>query len=86
MCKAINELQQLIEECGGIQPPHLAFYMESIRFNSEATMNSIDYLAEFIKMSNNTEGEYEMIRELRTLILDHLQNIFTHAVALPRFF
>jgi len=34
----MSELKQLIEEYGGIQPPHLAFYMESIRFSSEAAM------------------------------------------------
>lgn len=82
----MNELQKLIEECGGIQPPHLAFYEESIRFNSEAAMNSIEYLDKFITMSNKTKGKYEMGRELQTLILDHLQNILTHAAALSRFF
>ena len=37
----MNELQGLIEEYGGIQPPHLAFYMESIRFNSENSGDTI---------------------------------------------
>ncbi|MDT4331213.1 hypothetical protein ACQE3E_15300 [Methylomonas sp. MED-D] len=82
----MSELKQLIEEYGGIQPPHLAFYMESIRFSSEAAMNSIDYLADFIKMTNETKGQYEMTRELQTIILDHLQNILTHAAALSRYF
>lgn len=84
MCE--EEIKQAIESYGGMQPPHLAFYIESIRFSSEAAMNSIDYLAEFIKMTNETKGQYEMTRELQTIILDHLQNILTHAAALSRYF
>jgi hypothetical protein len=82
----MTELKQLIEEYGGIQAAHFAFYMESIRFSSEAAMNSIDYLAEFINVTNETEGHYEMTGELQTIVLDHLQNILTHAAALSRYF
>lgn len=60
--------------------------MESIRFNCEAAMNSVEYFVEFIKMSNETKGKYEMTRELQTLILDHIQNILIHAAALSRYF
>ena len=80
------DLKQVIEDCGGIQPPHLAFYMESIRFNVEAAMNSIEYLASFIEMTNETKGEYEMTRKLQTEILDNLQNMLTHAASLSRYF
>jgi len=80
------ELKQAIKEYGGIQPPHLVFYMESIRFNVNAAMNSIEFLAEFIEMSNESKGEYEMTRKLQTNILDHLQNVLTHAASLSRYF
>jgi hypothetical protein len=60
--------------------------MESIRFSSDAAMNSIDYLVKFINMTNETEGQYEMTGEMQTIILDHLQNILTHAAALSRYF
>lgn len=82
----MTELKQFIDEYSGIQPPHLAFYMESIRFSSRAAMNSIDHLVRFINMTNETKGQYEMTSELQTVILDHLQNIFSHAAVLSRYF
>lgn len=75
-----------IDEYGGIQPPHLAFYMEAIRFNTEAAMSSIDFVAKFIESTQKAEGNYEMTGELQTQILDHLQNMLSHAAALSRYF
>ena len=81
-----DELKKFINDYGGIQPPHLAFYNEAIRFNSQAAMNSIDYLAEFIEMTNRTKGNYELSAEKEVHILDNIQNIMGHAAAMSRFF
>jgi hypothetical protein len=70
----------------GIQPPYIAFYTESIRFNCDAAIGSIEFVASFIEMTNKANGEYEMTRELQTTLLDHLQNILVHAAALSRYF
>lgn len=77
---------QYILEMGGIQPPHLAFYSEAIRFNVEAAMTSIEFIADFIKMTNETQGEYEMTSKLQHEILDNIQNMLLHAAALSRYF
>lgn len=82
----MDRLEHLINQMGGIQPPHLAFYVESIRFNTEAAMHSIAFIADFIDMTNAQQGDYEMTRKLQTQILDHLQNILIHAASLSRYF
>ena len=82
----MDDLKNAIESYGGIQPPHMAFYMESIRFNLDAAYSSIVYVADFIDMTNQSNGEYEMTRELTTAILDNIQNILTNAAALSRYF
>lgn len=82
----MDDLENYIREFGGIQPPHFAFYSEAIRFNVELAMISIDFLANFIEMTNETKGEYEMTGELQNGILDHLQNLLVHAGALSRYF
>lgn len=69
----------------GIWPPAIAFYIQSIRFHCEAAMLSIDFLADFISMTNETAGNYEISGELQDAILNHLQNIFVHAAAISRY-
>jgi len=80
------DLKKIIQEYGGVQPSHLAFYIESIRFNCDVAMNSIDYVAKLINMTNETKGQYELDSELQVQILDHLQNIILHAGALSKYF
>lgn len=70
----------------GIHPPYVAFYTECIRFNCEAALGSVEFVASFIEMTNEKNGNYEMTRELQTKILDHLQNLLTHTGALSRYF
>ena len=82
----MEEIEQYIRNYGGIQSPHIAFYFEAIRFNVQSAIVSIDFLANFIEMTNETRGEYEMDAELQEQILDHLQNLLIHAGALSRYF
>lgn len=82
----MDDLESYIKEYGGIQPPHLAFYSQAIRFNVEAAMVSIEFLASFIEMTNETKGNYEKTEELQDEILDHIQNLLIHAGALSRYF
>jgi len=49
-------------------------------------MNSINYVASFIENNDKSTSESKITRELQILILDHLQNILTHAAALSRYF
>jgi hypothetical protein len=79
----MTDLNKIIDDCGGIHPPHIAFYMESIRFNCEAALESAQVVSDFIEKTN---GEYEMNEGLQTHLLDNIQNMLTHAAALSRYF
>ena len=80
-----EELKEAIMEYGGILPPHHAFYMEAIRPHCDSAMKSVDFLASFIKMSNETKGHYEQTPELERSILDHLENLISNAAAIRRY-
>ena len=69
-----------------IHPPHLIFYEESIRFNCESALTSVDFVASFIKMTNETKGDYEMTADLSRDVLNHVQNILTHSASISRYF
>jgi hypothetical protein len=75
-----------MNETRGIHPPYIALYSESIRFHCECALNSVEFVASFIEMTNETKGNYEMTGQLQNQILDHLQNILTHGAALSRYF
>ena len=75
-----------MKETPGIFAPHLIFYYESIRFHCQCALSSVDVVASFIDMSNETKGNYEMTDELRYQILDNLQNILVHSAAISRYF
>lgn len=83
---SMDNLEKYIEDHKGIQAPHLALYSEAIRFNAESAMVSVNFLAGFIQMTNETDGDYEMTGELQNQILDYLQNLLIHAAALSRYF
>ncbi|PSV98971.1 hypothetical protein [Photobacterium lipolyticum] len=70
----------------GIQPPHVAFYSESIRFHVESAMSSIDALASFAEMTNQTNGSYEITGGMQDDLLNHLQNLFLHSATVSRYF
>lgn len=69
-----------------IHPPYLALYCESIRFHCECALHSVDFVASFIDMTNETKGNYEMTAQLQNQVLDNLQNILIHGAALSRYF
>lgn len=66
--------------------PHIAFYKESIRFHCVAALNSVEYVASFIEMTNETKGDYKITGDKQNQVLDHLQNILTHAASISRYF
>ena len=47
----MEEMKEYIELYEGIQPPHLAFYSQAIRFNLVAAVSSVDFLVECLKKS-----------------------------------
>lgn len=49
-------------------------------------MTSIDFMVSFIKMTNETNGHYEVCGELTNRVLDSVQNILIHFAALLRYF
>lgn len=61
----MDNLENYIKDSRGIQPPHLEFYSQAIRFNVDSAMVSIEALASFIEMTNETKGDYEMTVELQ---------------------
>jgi len=75
-----------MKETSSIFSPHIIFYYESIRFHCQCALSSVDVVASFIDMSNETKGNYEMTDELRYQILDNLQNILVHSAAISRYF
>jgi hypothetical protein len=75
-----------MKEASSIFAPHIIFYYESIRFHCQCALSSVDFVASFIDMSNETKGNYEMTDELRNQILDNLQNILVHSAAISRYF
>lgn len=78
-----SELKQAINDYGGMQPPHFAFYLESIRYHCDSAMNSIDAVARFIEESIDSSF---IDPNAEVVILDHIQNIVTHAASISKYF
>ncbi len=81
-----KELKEAIREYGGILPLYHAFYVEAIRPHCSSAMESIDFLAGFIKMSNETNGHYNQTPELERAVLNNLENLISNAASIRRYF
>ncbi|HXU94588.1 MAG TPA: hypothetical protein VFP33_13110 [Gallionella sp.] len=75
-----------IKEYGGVLPMYYAFYVEAIRPHCSSAMQSIEYLADYIQMTNDTQGNFDQTAELSRAVLDHLENLVTNAAAIRRYF
>jgi len=78
----MEEMKEHIEMYEGIQPPHLAFYSQAIRFNLVAAISSIEFLVECLKETNTLEDP----AELNDAILDSIQNILLHTASVAKYF
>ncbi len=73
-----------IDECGGIQPTHEAFYLEAIKFNLNSAINSVELLYELLHKPGLLENEDRQHRS--ELILDLIQNFLVHSAGVSRYF
>lgn len=78
----MEEMKEYIDRYDGIQPPHLAFYCQAIRFNLEAAISSIEFLVHCLEATNTAEEP----EQLTDGILDSIQNILLHSASLSKFF
>lgn len=75
-------MKEYIDQYEGIQPPHLAFYNQAIRFNLESAISSIQYLVQCLEATNTVENP----ERLDDAILDSIQNILLHSACLSKYF
>ena len=78
----MEEHKENINLFGGIQPPHLAFYREAIRFNLESAIYSVEYFVEALNESDSAEKR----DETTGFILDAIQNMLVHTANLSKYF
>lgn len=43
---------------------YYVFYIEAIRHHCSSAMQSIEYIADYIQMTNDTQGNYDQTAEL----------------------
>lgn len=78
----MNDIKQYIDECQGIQPPHMAFYTSAIKFNLESAIVSINTLVSLMEERNLTKEPHA----LSSHILDSIQNALIHTACLSKYF
>ena len=77
-----EELKEHIDICEGIQPPHLAFYSQAIRFNLESAIASVQFLVQCLEETKTADTP----EELSDAILDSIQNMLVHSANLSKYF
>lgn len=75
-------MKEYIEQYKGIQPAHLLFYSQAIRFNLESAILSIQYLVQCLEDTNTIDNP----SKLDDAILDSIQNILLHSASLSKYF
>lgn len=78
----MEEMKEHIDMYEGIQPPHLAFYEQAIRFNLESAVASVEFLVYCLEATNTAENP----SSLTDPILDSIQNILIHTASLSKYF
>lgn len=78
----MEKKKEYIDMYEGIQPPHLAFYGQAIRFNLESAIASVQFLMECLEATNTAEDPHS----LTDPILDSVQNILIHTASLSKYF
>lgn len=65
---------------------YYVFYVEAIRPHCSSAMQSIEFLADYIQMTNETKGNFDQTAELSRAVLGSLENLVTNAAAIRRYF
>lgn len=78
----MEEMKEYIDTYKGIQPPHLAFYNQAIRFNLESAITSVQLLVECLEAMNTAEES----GALNDSILDSIQNLLIHTASVSKYF
>lgn len=78
----MEEMKEYIDKYEGIQPPHLAFYGQAIRFNLESAIASVQFLVQCLEATNTAEDPDSLTDQ----ILDSIQNLLIHTASLSKYF
>ena len=76
-------------EKGYIPPVYQAFYIQSMLFNSQSAINSMQKIDDIFEvLLNDPAFDYSKVNEIVDVnyVLDHMQNIIVQAAALSRYF
>jgi|TARA_B110001469_G_C9413702_1_gene211531 hypothetical protein len=78
----MEDQKETIELFRGIQPPHLAFYSQAIRFNLESAIYSVEFIVNALKEADTEEKLSAATDE----ILDAIQSMLVHTASLAKYF
>jgi len=78
----MEDQKESIDLFKGIQPPHLAFYCQAIRFNLESAIYSVEFIANGIEEADTEEK----LSGSTDAILDAMQNMLVHTANLAKYF
>ena len=78
----MNDRKKYIDLFQGIQPSHLAFYNQAIRFNLESAIYSIEFVASTLEEAETIEK----LGEVTDAVLDAIQNMLVHTANLAKYF
>ena len=78
----MEDQKESIELFKGIQPPHLAFYSQAIRFNLESAIYSVEFV---VNALDEADTEEKLVGATDA-ILDAIQNMLVHTANLTKYF
>lgn len=78
----MEDQKEYIDLFQGIQPPHLAFYNQAIRFNLESAIYSVEFIVDALKEADTAEK----LGDATDAILDAIQNMLVHTANLAKYF
>ena len=78
----MEDKKEYIDLYDGIQPPHLSFYSQAIRFNLESAIYSVESVTNILGEAD-TEEKLSVATDA---ILDAVQNMLVHTANLAKYF
>lgn len=78
----MEDKKEYIDLFEGIQPSHLAFYSQAIRFNLESAIYSVEFVVNSLEEADTEEK----LSGATDAILDAMQNMLVHSANLAKYF
>ena len=78
----MEDKKEYIDLYEGIQPPHLSFYSQAIRFNLEFAIYSVEFVTNILGEAD-TEEKLSVATDA---ILNAVQNMLVHTANLAKYF